>query len=78
VVEDVVEVVSVEVGAMALLMTTEVGDRPQVAGLAAPVGGVTTQESVTVPVKEFEGVTVMSEVPVVPGTTEMSPLLERL
>jgi hypothetical protein len=81
VVEDVVVAVRVEVCAAALLIETEVGDRLQVAGLAAPAGElVTEQVRETVPVNELDGVTVMVEVlPLVaPGLTAMLPLLERV
>ena len=70
--------VSVEVCAVALLKVSEAGDRPHVAGLEAPVGAVTAQESVTVPVKELAGVTVMVEVPVALWPMVMLPLLERV
>jgi hypothetical protein len=78
VVEEVVVAVSVEVCAVVLLMVTEAGERLQVAGLVALVGVVVSaQESVTVPVNEFAGVTVMVEVlpEVAPGATLMLPLL---
>ena len=60
-------------------METEVGARPQVVGLVAPVGElVTEQVRDTVPVKVLDGVTVMVAVlPLVaPGFTLRLPLLE--
>jgi hypothetical protein len=80
-VEDVVVAVRMEVCAVALLIETEAGDRPQVVGLVAPVGELVTEHvRETVPVNELAGVTVMVEVlPLVPpGVTEMLPLLERV
>ena len=81
VVDDVVVAVSVEVCAAALLIETEAGERLQVAGLVAPEGElVTEQERETVPVNEFEGVTLTVDVfPLVaPGATLMLPLLVRV
>jgi hypothetical protein len=75
VVEDEVDAVSVEVCAVVLLNVIEVVERLHVAGLEAPVGAVTAQLSVTVPVNELAGVTVMVEVPVEPALTVMLPLL---
>jgi len=71
--------VIVEVCADELLIETEVGERLHVAGLDAPEGAVTEQESATVPVNELDGDTVMTAVlPLVaPGFTTMVPLLER-
>jgi hypothetical protein len=78
VVEDVVDAVSVELCGVALLKVSELEERLQVAGLEAPVGAVTAQLSVTVPVKVLTGVTVMVAVlPVVaPGLSVMLPLLD--
>jgi hypothetical protein len=76
---DVVVAVSVELCADVLLLKdSEVEERPQVAALVAPVGAVTAHVSVTVPVNELPGVTVMVAVlPLVaPGVTVMLPLLE--
>ena len=76
-VDDVVLAVKTDVCAVALVKVTEVGERLQVAGLMAPEGAlVTEQESVTVPLNELAGVTVMVEVlPLVaPGATEILPL----
>ncbi len=78
---DEVVAVSVELCADVLLLKdTEVEERPHVAALVAPVGAVTAQVNVTVPVNELPGVTVMvAMLPVVaPGVTVMLPLLERL
>ena len=78
---EVVDTFSVEVCAVVSVIETEVGDRPQVAGLVGlEMEVVTAQVSVTVPVKEFDGVTVMVEVLLVvaPGLTVMLPLLERV
>ena len=70
--------VSVEVSAVVLLIVTEDEERLHVAGLVALDGVlVTAQVSVTVPVNEFDGVTVMVEVPVEPGATVIEPLLLR-
>jgi hypothetical protein len=74
-----VSAVSVEVCAVVPLMVTEVGLRLHVGRLAAPEGEVVTaQVSVTAPVNEFAGVTVMVEVVLAPGTTAMAPLLVRV
>jgi len=70
--------VSVAVSADVLLISTESGERLHVVGSLAPDGAVTAHESVTVPVNEFDGVTVIVEVPVEPGATEMLPLLLRV
>jgi hypothetical protein len=81
VVVDVVVAVSVEVSAVVLLMLTEDGERLQVAGLTGFKNVVVTaQLSVTVPVNELPGVTVMVEaLPLLaPGLTVMSPLLLRV
>ena len=60
-----------------LLTVTDVGETLQVVGLLAPVGEVlTVQARLTVPLKEFADVTVMVEVPLEPGLTEMLPPLE--
>jgi hypothetical protein len=74
---DVVLAVSVVVCAAVLLNVIEVCERLHVAGLVAPEGAVTAQVSVTVPVNELPGVTVMVAVlPLVePGLTVMLPLL---
>ena len=76
VVEDVVVAVSEEVCAVALLKVSDVGERLHVVGLVAFVGEVTEQLSVTVPVNELAGVTVMVELPDEPWATVMLPLLE--
>ncbi len=80
VVEDEVVAVSVEFCAVALLLkVSELEERLHVVGLEAPVGAVTAQVSVTVPVNELAGVTVMVEVPVAPALTVMlAGLLERV
>jgi hypothetical protein len=78
VVEEEVDAVSVEVCAVVLLKVSELEERLHVAALEAPVGAVTAQLSVTVPVNELPGVTVMVAVPVEPWATVMLPLLERL
>jgi hypothetical protein len=72
--------VSVDVCAVVLLMVTEEGERLHCVPLTAAVGEATEQVRVTVPVNEFDGVTVMVEVlPVVAaGLTEMFPLLVRV
>jgi hypothetical protein len=59
------------------LIVTEVGDRMHVGLVALERVVVTAQVSATVPVNEFDGVTVMVEVfPLVaPGLTEIVPLL---
>jgi hypothetical protein len=72
-----VAAVSVEVCADVLLKVSELGERLHVVGSVALEGVVVTEQlSVTVPVKELPGVTVMVEVPVEPGLTLMLPLLE--
>jgi hypothetical protein len=53
----VVVAASVEFCADAVLKVIEVGLRLHVTGLEAPVGAVTAQLSVTVPVNELPGVT---------------------
>jgi hypothetical protein len=77
---DVVVAVRVEVCAVVLLKVSEEEERLQVVGLVAPVGAVTAQVSVTVPVNELPGVTVMVAVlPLVaPGLTVRLPLLVRV
>ncbi len=80
VVVDEVVAVSVEVCAVALLKVSEVGERLHVVGLVAPDGQlVTAQVSVTVPVNELPGVTVMVECcrSLHRGLTVMLPLLVR-
>jgi len=72
---EVVVAVSVAVCAVVLVIETEVGERLHPVALTAPVGEVTAQVSVTVPVNEFAGVTVMVEVPEDPALTAMLPLL---
>jgi hypothetical protein len=69
--------VSVDVPGVVPLMVTEVGERLHCVPLTAAVGEATVQDSVTVPLNEFEGVTVMVDVlPVVAaGLTEIFPLL---
>ena len=69
--------VSVVVCAVVLLKVSEVEERPHVVGLVAPVGAVTAQLSVTVPVNELPGVTVIVEfpLPAAPELTVMLPLL---
>jgi hypothetical protein len=77
----VVVAVSVELCADVLLLKdSEVEERPHVAALVAPVGAVTAQLSVTVPVNELPGVTPITEVPLpaAPALMVMLPLLERL
>jgi len=77
---DVVVAVSVDVSAVVPLMETEVGERLQVGVLVGfEMLVVTAQVSVTVPLNEFEGVTVISDVlPLVaPAVTVMLPPLER-
>jgi hypothetical protein len=76
VVEDVVVAVSVEFCAVALLKVSEDEEKPHVGytELETPVGAlVTAQVSVTVPVNELAGVTVMDELPLpaAPALTEM-------
>jgi hypothetical protein len=76
----VVVAVSVEVCAASVLKSSDVEERLQVVGLTAFVGDlVTAQESVTVPVNEPDGVTVMAAVlPVVaPGASVIAPPLVR-
>jgi hypothetical protein len=75
-----VAAVSVEVCAVELLKVSEVGERLHVVGLVAPEGAVViAQESATVPVNEFVGVTVMVDVPLAPWATVMLVgLLERV
>jgi hypothetical protein len=68
--------VSVEGCAVALLKVSEVEERSHVGLVALEGAVVTAQVSVTVPVKELPGVTVMVEVPVVePELMVMAPLL---
>jgi hypothetical protein len=70
----------VDVSVVVPLMETELGERPQVTGLTGlETLVVTAQVSVTVPVNEFEGVTVMSDVLllVAPAVTVMLPPLVR-
>ena len=80
VVVDEVVAVSVEVCAVVLLKVSEVEERLHVVGLVAPVGAVTEQLSVTVPVNELPGVTVIVAVlsEVAPALTVMLPLLVRV
>lgn len=81
VVEDVVDTVNVEVCAVVLLNVIEVVDRPHVAALVALEGVLVTEHaSVTVPVNELPGVTVIVEVllDVAPGATLIFPLLVSL
>jgi hypothetical protein len=77
VVVDVVATVSVDVCADVDEIDNEVEERLHVAGLVA-LGGlvVTAQLRLTVPVKEFVGVTVIVAVALLPGLTEKLPLLE--
>jgi hypothetical protein len=73
--------VSIVCCAVVVLNVSEVGERLHVVGLVAPEGEVVTaQLSVTDPVNELPGVTVMVEVlPVAaPGATVMLPLLARV
>jgi hypothetical protein len=73
--------VSVEVCAVALLKVSELEERLHVVGLVALEGEVViAQLSVTVPVNELDGVTVMVEVPLpaAPEVMVMLPLLERV
>jgi hypothetical protein len=56
-------------------METESEERLHVVGLTAPDGEVTAQLSVTVAVNEFDGVTVIVEVPELPALKVMLPLL---
>jgi hypothetical protein len=76
VVEEVVVAVSVEVCAVALLKVSEDEARLHVGLVALEGAVVTAQVSVTVPVNELPGVTVIVEVPEVePELTVMAPLL---
>jgi hypothetical protein len=70
-----VAAVSVEVCAAVLVIETELEERLHVAGLEALNGEVTAQLSETVPVNEFDGVTLMVELPELPALTAMLPLL---
>ena len=74
----VVETVNVEVSAEVPVMSTEAGERLQVAGSLAAVG-VTAQVKATVPVNPPDGVTLMVDVlpEVAPAVTVMLPLLVR-
>jgi hypothetical protein len=75
VVVDVVLAVSVDVSAVVVLIATEVGERAHVAGLVALEGVLVIEhDSVTVPVNELPGVTVMVDVPLALGLTFMLPL----
>lgn len=79
VVVDVVFAVSVDVCAVVSLNVSEDEERAHVAGLVAFVGAlVIEQVSVTVPVNELPGVTVMVEVPLASGITVMLPLFVRV
>ena len=76
---DVEAAVSVAVSAAVPLMETEVEERLQVTGLTGFEMLVeTAQPRVTVPVNEFEGVTVMSDVLLVvaPAVTVILPPFE--
>jgi hypothetical protein len=74
----VVVAVSVDVCAPVLLIATDVGERLHVVGLVAFESVVVTaQVSETVPVNEFDGVTVIVAVLYEPGLTAMLPLLVR-
>jgi hypothetical protein len=76
VVEEVVVAVSVEVCAVVPLKVSEDEERPHVGLVAFEGAVVTAQVSVTVPVNELPGATVMVEVPVPPAVlTVMAPLL---
>jgi hypothetical protein len=76
VVEEVVVAVSVEVCAVVLLKVSEDEEKSHVGLVALEGAVVTAQVSVTVPVKELPGVTVIVEVPVVePELMVMAPLL---
>ena len=70
--------VKVDGSAEVPVMSTEVGDRVQVAGLVAALV-VMVQVRATVPVKPLDGVTLIVDVlPVVaPPATEIAPLLDR-
>ena len=75
----VVVAVRVDVPAVELLIETEVGERLHVAGLTSLVMlSVTAHVSVTVPVHEFSGVTVIAEVPLAPAVTAILPPLVRV
>jgi hypothetical protein len=78
VVEVVVVTVKVDDSAEVPVMSTEVGDRAQVAGLVAALV-VMVQVRATVPVKPLDGVTLIVDVlPVVaPPATEIAPPLDR-
>jgi hypothetical protein len=79
VVVEVVLAVSVVVCAVVLLNVSESEERLHVAGLVALEGAlVIEQVSVTVPVNELPGVTVMVEAPLAPGVTFMLPLFVRV
>jgi hypothetical protein len=72
--------VSVDVCAVELLNVSESEERLHVVALVALVGVLVIEQlSVTVPVNELDGVTVMVEVSplVAPGATVMLPLLVR-
>lgn len=76
---DFVLAVSVVVCVVELLNVSESDEREHVAGLVALEGVlVIEQDSVTVPVYELPGVTVMVELPLAPGVTVMLPLFVRL
>jgi hypothetical protein len=78
VVVEVVVAVSVAVPGVVLLIETDDEERLQVTGLAALDGEVVTaQASETVPVNEFDGVTVIVEVEEEFVVTLMAPLLVR-
>jgi hypothetical protein len=75
----VVVAVRVAVPAVVLPIDREVGERLQPTGLTSlAMLSVTAQVSVTVPVHEFSGVTVMVDVPGVPAVTAMLALLVRV
>ena len=78
VVVEVVDTLSVDASAVVPLIETEAGLRTHVAGLVAFEGALTAQVSATVPVNEFDGVTVtVTVLPVVaPGLTVMLPPFE--
>jgi hypothetical protein len=75
---EVVDTLSVDASAVVPLIETEAGLRTHVAGLVAFEGALTAQVSATVPVNEFDGVTVtVTVLPVVaPGLTVMLPPFE--
>jgi hypothetical protein len=79
VVEDVVVAVSVDVSAVVPVMLTDVGERLHVGLTGFETLVVTAQVSVTVPVNEFAGVTVMVDVlPLLaPAVTVILPPLLR-